>query len=458
MLKALNLVSLHYKKTSMNIRKCLILVGLIFFFAFFFPASDSSADVQQEISERERQIQELERQKDEFEKEISEKQGVARTLQNEIFILDAQIKRLQLEIKSLDLAIQKTGFEIEGTNKKIDETIVKTGRIKQSLAEFVRIVDKSDRENLVEILFKNRDLSDFFGNLENIRISQEKAQVAIGELRQLKTELEQEQEELEEIKTEQVGLRRIQELQRREVGSKKVEKNSLFAVTKGEEKKFQELVRKTDQDIQKLKEQIRFLLGQGISLEDALKFGQLAAMRVGIRPAFLLAILDVESGLGRNVGTGNWIDDMYNCYLRLGRPSRAETEKNAFLAIIGRLGLDANSVKVSAAPNYGCGGALGPAQFIASTWLLYESEVARLTGHNPPNPWNIEDSFMAAAIYLANAGAGKQTQAAEIAAANTYLSGKANCRQSICRYYSNLVLQKAVQIEKDLPATVALRQ
>ncbi len=415
----------------------------------------SSAYIQNEIADRERQIQELERQKDEYEKQIAEKQGISRTLKGEIFILDTQIKKLQLEIKSLDLAIQKTGFEISDTSEKISETISKTSRIKESLAEFIRIVDKSDKENLMEILFKNRNLSDFFGNLENIRTSQEKAQIAMQELRNLKAELEAQYEELEARKVEQVGLRKIQELQKWEVDSKKGEKNNLLAATKGEERKFQELARKTDQDIQRLRDQIKFLLGQGISLEDALSYGQLAANRVGIRPAFLLAILDVESGLGRNVGTGNWIDDMYNCYLRLGRPSRAETEKRAFFEIAGKLGIDPNSVKVSAAPNYGCGGAMGPAQFIASTWLLYEARVAELTGHNPPNPWSIEDSFMAAAVYLANAGATKKTQAAEIAAANTYLSGKANCRQSACRYYSNLVLSKSVQIERELPSPVA---
>lgn len=432
--------------------KTFIFVILFFPFLVF---NFSNATVQDDISERERQIQELESQKQEYQKQIAEKQGEARTLQGEIFIFDTQIKQLQLEIRALDLAIQKTGFEIDETVRIVDEALVKIEKIKQSLAQFVRIVHQSDKENLFEILLKNRDLSDFFGNLEGIRASQEKAQVTIKDLKQLKIQLELEQEQLEVRRTEQVGLRNIQRIQKLEVDLKKGEKDNILKITKGEEKKFQDLVKKTDQDIERIRGQVRFLLEQGITLEEALRYGQLAAMRVGIRPSFLLAILDVESGLGRNVGTGNWLDDMYNCYLRLGRPSRAETERNAFFAIIGKLGLDANSVKVSRAPSYGCGGALGPAQFIPSTWLLYEPEVARLTGHILPNPWSIEDAFMAAAIYLSNAGAANQTRAAEIRAANIYLSGKANCRQSICRYYSNLVLQKAAEIEKDLPpATV----
>lgn len=437
----------------MDIKKLAILFSFILFSVFYFLTFNSSADVQQEISEREKQIQELESQKQEYQKQILEKQGEARTLESEIFIFDTEIKKLRLEIKTLDLAIQQTGLEVDETIKGIDEALSKIERIKQSLARFVKLVHQSDQETLLEILLKNRDLSDFFGNLESIRSSQEKAQVTIKELKQLRIELEQKQDELEQRKTEQVGLRNIQQIQKQEVDSKKKEKDDIFKITKGQEKRFQDLVKKTDQDIEKIRGQVRFLLEQGITLEDALRYGQLAATRVGIRPSFLLAILDVESGIGRNVGTGNWLDDMYGCYLRLGKPTRAETEKNAFFAIIGKLGLDANSVKVSRAPSYGCGGALGPAQFIPSTWLLYEQEVARLTGHGLPNPWSIEDAFMAAAIYLSNAGAANQTQVAEIRAANIYLSGKANCRQSICRYYSNLVLQKAAEIEKDLPST-----
>ncbi|MEK7659136.1 MAG: lytic murein transglycosylase [Patescibacteria group bacterium] len=432
-------------------KKSIFLLSFIFLFLIF---NFTLADVQQEISDRERQIQELERQKTEYENQIVEKQGAARTLQNEIFIFDTQIKQLQLEIRTLDLAIQKTGLEIDETIKSIDEALSKIEKIKRSLIQFIRLVHQSDQENLLEILLKNRGLSDFFGNLESIKDSQEKAQVTIKDLKQLKTELEQKQEDLEERQSEQVDLKNIQEIQKREVDSRKKEKDDILKVTKGEEKKFQQLVKQTNQDIEKIRSQVRFLLEQGITLEEALKFGQLAAIRVGIRPAFLLAILDVESGLGRNVGTGNWLNDMYNCYKRLGKPTRAETEKNAFFAVIEKLGLSADSVKVSRAPNYGCGGALGPAQFIPSTWLIYETEVARLTGHNPPNPWSIEDAFMAAAVYLANSGATSQNQTAEIKAANAYLSGKANCRQSICRYYSNLVLQKAAKIEKELPKQV----
>lgn len=437
--------------------------GKVFFFVFIFlflilaarsGETQTSPLVQEEISEREQQIQELERQKEEYQKQILEKQSQARTLENEVFILDTQIKQIQLEIRTLDFAIQKTELEIDQTTKSIDEAVSKIERIRESLAEFIRLVNQSDQESLLEILLKNRDLSDFFGNLENIRVSQEKAQITIAELKQLKIELEERQEELENIKEEQSNLRKIQEFQRQEVGSKKTEVNGLLKVTQGEEKKFQELVKITSQDIQKLKEQIQFLLQQGITLEDAIKFGHLAAIRAGIRPAFLIAVLEVESGIGRNVGRCNRAEDPpEKKWFNIMHPR----DHAPFLAIMSQLGMNPETTAVSCPQiingrRFGWGGAMGPAQFIPSTWLLYVEEVERLIGRNPANPWNIEDAFMAAAVKLARGGATGQTYNAEAGAARAYYSGNSRCSKAACNSYASAVMRKAAEIEKDLPA------
>jgi membrane-bound lytic murein transglycosylase B len=120
------------------------------------------------------------------------------------------------------------------------------------------------------------------------------------------------------------------------------------------------------------------------------------------------------------------------------------------MKITSNLGLNPDTMPVSRKPNYGCGGAMGPAQFLPSTWLRYADEVAQLTGHNPPNPWNPQDAFQASAVFLAKAGAASQTTAGEIAAAKTYLSGNPSCTKSICKHYSNRIIALAKEIGQTL--------
>lgn len=416
----------------------------------WLPIFNSGASVQDEITARNRQIQELEQQIAEYQEQIDENGAKARTLSSEISRINAQIKKVQLEIRSIGIAIDQTSIEIKSTQEQILDAQDKIDLHKHALASYLRALYQVDQENLTSVILKHATLSDFFNNLKNLNDTQNNLQATIVSIKKLKTDLEQKQEELGDKKEELGKLRGLQEAQKRDLDGTVNGKNKLLKDTRGQESRFQKLVKQTKQDIEKIREQVTYLLQYGITVEDTIRFGQLAAIRVDIRPAFLIAILEVESGLGRNVGTGNWLTDMYQCYLELGKPSRAEAEKAAFFEIVNKLGLDPNTVRVSREPNYGCGGALGPAQFLPTTWLGYEAEVIRLTGHKPPNPWNIEDAFMAAAAKLAKGGATSKTKAGEIGAAKAYIGGKTTCSSRICNYYANAVLNKASIIEQNL--------
>src|SRR3989338_9013380 len=432
---------------------------LVAIFSLCF-AAYSHAGVQEEIAERQRQIEELQRQIEEYQGQIDVSRGQSRTLENEIKQLNARVNQITLEIRGLELSVNKTRLEIGETEQKIGESEDEMAKHKSALAQYINIAYQNDQTTLTEILFNNENLSDFFNYLNDIQNTQDNLRMTIQGIKTLKANLEEHQIVLEDKKTDLEHLIGIQAVQKRSLDVNKGEKDKLLKETKGQESKFQELIKRSQKDIEKIREQLTFLQQHGITAEDAVKNAQLAAIRAGIRPAFLLAILEIESRLGQNVGTGNWKDDMYECYIRLAticyphRKSyylqRAETEKNAFFAIVNKLGINPDSVKVSREPNYGCGGAMGPAQFIPSTWLSYEEEVARLTGNNPPNPWSIEDAFTASAIKLARGGANTKTRAGENSAARAYIGGSTRCSSSICNYYANTVLRKADEIEKNL--------
>ncbi len=430
--------------------KISVLAVVFVFMAYVLAGQPVSADMAEQIAEKTRQIEELQQQIDAFQQQIDQNRGKAITLQSEISKLNTQINQFNLEIRSLNASIDRTSLEINGTEEKMSEALQKLGKHKDALGVYLRMTYEIDQKSLTEVVLNNDSLSDFFTQLNDLQATQESLRTTIDDIKALRIQLDQQKEELFDQKTDLTQLRQLQEIQKRGLNDIKSDKDYILKETKGEESKYQVLVQKTKADIEKLRGQISNLKGIGVTAEDAVTYGKLAAQRAGIRPAFLIGILEIESGMGRNVGTGNWIDDMYNCYLRLGKPSRAETEKAAFLKIVEKLGLDPNTVKVSREPNYGCGGALGPAQFIPSTWLAYEEIVTAMTGHNPANPWIIEDAFTASAAKLAKGGATSQDRAGEIRAAKAYISGNGSCATSTCNSYANAVLRKAEQIAPNL--------
>ncbi|MBI2640882.1 MAG: lytic murein transglycosylase [Candidatus Sungbacteria bacterium] len=410
-------------------------------------------------SELERQLEQLEQEASQLDSNLQKTQGETRTLANETATLNTEIKRRELEIKRLTLVIKKTALEVQNKEAGIGVLSRKIDKSRKALAAGLFLVYVYDQDNTLTVLLKNGNLSDFFTSVNNLQKVESRLQGALGEFRDDRTELEEEKNELEEFQEDQQDLKALQDVERRFLAQKKKEKDELLRLTKGKEALFQQLLQSKKRDIATLKTQLFYIEKTGITAEDAVRMATLAANRAGIRPAFLLALLEVETGkqfedgvisVGTNVGTGNWERDLYNCYLRLGKRTQAENEKKAFFTITGKLNLDPNKMPVSRKPNYGCGGAMGPAQFLPTTWLRFEDKVAELTGHNPPNPWNPEDAFTASAVFLAQSGAASKTQAGEIRAAKTYISGRSTCTSYICRVYSNRIISLARDIDRIL--------
>lgn len=409
-----------------------------------------------------KQLEALEKEAAELDSQISQTQTEARTLANQIKIFDSEIRRREIEIQKLALAVRQADIDIRAKVSGIAELETRIDKDRVILARSIQKLAEYDQENIVSILAKNDTLSGFFSALDSIKSLQSQVEDLVNQLRGDKLQLEKDKNELEDFRAEQLSLKALAEVERRAVAEKKAEKARILKLTRGKETVYQQLLAQKKRDIVALKTQLFYIERTGISAEDALKFAELAASRTGIRTAFLLALLEVETGkqfeggvisAGTYLGTGNWKKDMYDCYVNLGRKSAAESQKNAFFAITSKLNLDPEKMPVSRRPSYGCGGAMGPAQFIPTTWLLFEAKAAELTGHNPPNPWSIEDAFTASAVFLADAGAKSQTRTGELAAARTYISGKPNCpssglARSACIAYANRVLSLAGDIDK----------
>lgn len=359
-------------------------------------AAASSTDPAAERTALEAQLQQLEIQIDQYNGQIQSYQSQGKTLGNQIASLNAKIASLNLQIQATTLTIQQLNIQIASTQTQIGVTQADIASKKAAMGQLVEALYQSDQNSLLEIFLRNPRLSDFWNETQNIMLLQSDLRATVQQVTDLQTQLQGQEQDFEASKADAASAVAYQQAQAQDVASTKSAKTQLLVATKGQESKYQALLTQTQASAAQIRNRIFQLLGGGqLSFEDAYQYAKLASGATGIDPAFILAILDRESALGQNVGQCSY------------KTSMSPSQQPVFLQITASLNLDPNTMMVSCANADGAyGGAMGPAQFEPSTWMLYSSSISKVTGDNPSSPWNNADAFVATGLYLRDAMVG----------------------------------------------------
>lgn len=430
----------------------LIFISIIFialFNAQILHAQVGGSDVAAHKAQLERDLAAIEAEIDAQQVLLQDKQRERVSYERDVAILDAQIEKARLSIRARDIVIQKLEQDIDGKEEVIGDLNEKLGREKQSLAQLLRKTNEIDNISLVEVVMGNQNLSDFFEDLDSFDAIKVALQSSFVEIADTKDVTQSQKRVLQGKQEEELELRNIQRLQKKEIEKREREKQAIVDATKGIEAEYQKLIKAKEKSAAQIRTELFTLRGTAaIPFEQALELANIASAYTGVRPAFILGVIAEESNLGENVGTGTWKVDLYQCYQSIGYITAAEKQKAAFLKITSDLGLNPDTLPVSRKPWYGCGGAMGPAQFMPTTWALYVDRIAKATGHNPPSPWNNGDAFMASAILLMDNGADKGTPYAERLAALRYLAGWKNAEKSAYAFYGDDVMALSAKYQK----------
>lgn len=396
----------------------------------------------------ERQLAELEAQIAQNEATVAGYQKQGKTLSGEIKTLNSKIDKLNLQIKAINLNLSKLDKDIVVNKGEITEAEEKLETNKSALTNLIRRLNEDEDSGLIEVILKNPKLSDFFGNLNSILAVKDSLAVTVSKVAELRGKLIDKKEELANKRSDAAALKVYQDSQKSSVAQTKKEKALLLDQTKGQESKFQAILKETRKNAAQIRSRIFEFLGGGeMSFDEAYQFAKFADQATGIRAAFVLAILDRESALGQNVGRCNYDTAMH--------PTR---DLPSFLVLLARLReagkAPPDPVKVSCPNRDGAyGGAMGPAQFIPSTWKLYQDKIAGITGNDPASPWNNGDAFVGTALYLKDAIRGcesiysKQIDRERCAAAKYYAGGR---WRSHLWGYGDRVATKAQKFQQDI--------
>ena len=386
--------------------------------------------------------------------QLTTAQGKSASLSQAIAVLAAKIKVAQANIKAKNLLIQTLGSDIQDKQNHITDLESRIASGKQTLADLLRKTNELDAYSLPEVLLSQSTVTGFFNDVDTFQSVQTGLQETFDMLQSDEASTSAEKDILTTRKNAETDARYAIQQQEATIQSDQAEQKQLLSISKGNEKAYSSLVAAQAMKAAQIRAALFPLAGaKAIPFGDALSYANAVYQKTGVQPAFLLAMLTQETNIGGNVGTcymtnpsdGSGINTRNNTYVaNVMKPSR---DVQPFMTVVSSLGYDYKTTAVSCPQSIGYGGGMGPAQFIASTWMLLKDRVVAALGlSSPANPWKPMDSFMAAGLYMSDLGAAStQTYSttAQKNAACKYYSGRACGYVTGATSYANIILAMA---------------
>lgn len=434
---------------------------VITIFAFTFTVKHTDFALAQTVqteqarrAELEKQLQELEKELTQVTNQLNNQKGQSASLKNDIAILNSKINQNKLDIRAKNVLIEKLGGEIDNKNQTIYSLTEKIERERESLAQLIKnSYELQDETSFVHVIMSGKTISDFYRDLDDFQSIQDSINESLGIVRATKNSVEVEKTILVQKQDQQVDAKAKIEAAKKAVEANERDRQALLKISKGKESEYEKLKAEKEKKAAEIKARLFSFAGgetKAIPFGTALQYAESAQASTGVPASLVLAILTQESALGANVGKCYLLDENTGSAININtqkiftngmKPTR---DVKPFIEITSRLGMDYKKTVVSCpiAGVAGWGGAMGPAQFIPSTWKGVEKRIISITGS--ANPWNARDSITASSVYLAEIGASSTYSSQIKAACRYYGSGGSNCS------YGNQVMGRVGKIQADI--------
>jgi membrane-bound lytic murein transglycosylase B len=444
-----------------------ILIGILLLPLLYIPQPTSAETEAERRTRLEAELQQVERQILTQQRLVEDKQLERQTLERDITIIESEIEKARLGIQARAVAIEQLSDQIGEKEVVLDILAEKATRQQESLADLVRKSALIDDYSLVEVMLSKQSFSEFFTDVATFQNLKDSLNESLAILHEIRQDTEKQKEQLETKQETEAEMKRIQELQKEDIEDKEAEKERILTITKGQEQAYQELLESQQRTAAQLRSALFELLGGGggIPFTEAVSLAKYASRVTGVDAALILAILEQETNLGSNLGSCIYND------VRGDRPvMHPDRDAPVFLAIADILGFNPRSQVVSCplisgGSRVGWGGAMGPSQFIPSTWAIYggivntgngfiydqsTDAIRRINGSGgPANPFNNQDAFIATALLLRDNGANGSYSSDRLAALR-YYAGWGGASNPANAFYGDQVMNRKSRLAQEM--------
>lgn len=398
---------------------------------------------------------------------VDGKKQERQSLERDLDILDAEVNKAQLGIKARALAIAELSDQISDKVVVIEVLNDRLAKQRASLGELIRQTQAVDDFSLVEIMLSNQNFSEFFTDVESFRSVKQSLNESLDALAEIKADTEDQKESLEEKQLSEAEMKQLQEQEKIQIEEKERKKESILHVTRGQEDAYVELLQEQQKTAAQLRAQLFDLSGGGgaIPFPEAVAYAQVASGKTGVSAALILAILEQESHYGSNIGQCTATEIIHGKAVM--HPTR---DWPIYKAMADHLGFNVDRQAIScpwirSGERIGWGGAMGPSQFIPSTWAIYgglvniggtwtyvqnQDAIRTLLGKSgPSSPFVNQDAFLATALLMRDNGAAG-TYNSEWTAAIRYFAGWAGASNPINHPYGDNVMTRKARLESEI--------
>jgi murein DD-endopeptidase MepM/ murein hydrolase activator NlpD len=242
---------------NQNKVKIMLILGLFILLSssFVIAADNENANINAEISDNpevqklNQQIQEkkdkidsLKKAAAEYAQKIEEYQEVSKTLKNQLGMIDNQIVKVQLDITTTQMQIDQTKLEIDSLDYQMNKREKEIDVQKSNLLEYIKTLDKSDRQSYLEILVLNNSFAEFFNQLSYLEQIQSDIKNSVDRLIVLKEAVEIQKADKERQKLELEKYKIALETNNEKLKNDMQAKETLALETKSSESAFKRLL------------------------------------------------------------------------------------------------------------------------------------------------------------------------------------------------------------------------
>ena len=352
------------------------------------PDQSAIADTQSNISDVQKELDKAKKAKEKLQQNLGQ-------IQQSVSVVQKDISKTQSVIKDTAANISRKEAEVANLNDQI-------ALQKELLKNFVQQIYYNQNQPILNVVLTSGNFADVFSDTDHLLTLEDRIKEISDNIAETRSQVEQDKAELADAKQQHEQILSDKVDQKQGLVADQIDTQQSIADK-------QKTIDKLNKELSQLQGDLNTLLGKSYSAKNIMDAVGFASDKTGVPKGFLIGVLKMETNLGANVGgcTYGQVESGAQDSYKAGKLGK--TAWNTFLArrdtfkgITKELGLDYQKQKVSCNPKgyTGTGGAMGVAQFMPDTWNAYKSQVASITGNNPPSPWDLGDGVMAMALKL----------------------------------------------------------